>query len=43
MEHVNFKNRTITMACNLYQPQNLQEGARRPAIVMVYPYGGAKE
>lgn len=43
MEKVNFKNRTITMAGSLYQPQGFQGGARYPAVVVVHPAGGVKE
>ncbi|MBL8527664.1 MAG: alpha/beta hydrolase [Burkholderiales bacterium] len=43
MKKVNFKNRSITMAGSLNQPQGFQDGTRYPAIVVVHPAGGVKE
>lgn len=43
MQHVNFKNRNLTMAGSLNQPSNFQQGTRYPAIVVVHPAGGVKE
>ncbi len=43
MKKVNFKNRSITMAGNIFQPSDFKEGIRYPAIIVVHPAGGVKE
>lgn len=43
MKTVNFKNRSITMAGNIWQPGDFKEGNRYPAIIVVHPAGGVKE
>jgi uncharacterized protein len=43
MRSVQFKNRSIDMAGNLYLPNGFKESQRYPAIVCVHPGGGVKE
>ena len=43
MRSVQFKNRNINMAGNLYLPNGFKESEQYPAIVCVHPGGGVKE
>ena len=43
MQSVQFKNRTINMAGNLYVPNDFKESEQHPTIVCVHPGGGVKE
>src|SRR5262249_23411465 len=43
MRSVRFKNRTISMAGNLFLPNGVNESERYPAVVCVHPGGGVKE
>ena len=43
MQSVQFKNRGIDMAGNLYLPNGFQQHQKYPAIVCVHPGGGVKE
>jgi hypothetical protein len=43
MRSVQFKNRNIKMAGNLYLPNGCKESEQYPAIVCVHPGGGVKE
>ncbi|RQB63995.1 alpha/beta hydrolase [Pseudomonas aeruginosa] len=43
MQGVQFKNRTLVMAGNLYPPPAFSEGQKYPAIISVHPGGGVKE
>jgi hypothetical protein len=43
MRSVQFKNRIIKMAGNLYRPNGLKESEQYPAVVCVHPGGGVKE
>lgn len=43
MQRISFKNRSITMAGSLNQPQGFTPGTRYPAVVVVHPAGGVKE
>jgi fermentation-respiration switch protein FrsA (DUF1100 family) len=43
MRNVQFKNRNINMAGNLYLPNGFEESEQYPAIVCVHPGGGVKE
>src|SRR5262249_3757507 len=42
MRSVQFKNRNINMAGNLYLPNGFKESEQYPAIVCVHPGGGVK-
>ncbi|MFV9288563.1 alpha/beta hydrolase [Citrobacter freundii] len=43
MKSIRFTNAEITMAGNLFLPENFNESACYPAIVVVHPSGGVKE
>lgn len=43
MKHIQFNNRTITMAGNLYLPEDFNENTKYPSIITVHPAGGVKE
>ncbi len=43
MQSVQFKNRNITLAGNVFLPSGFKDGERYPAIVCVHPGGGVKE
>lgn len=43
MKNVNFKSNGLTLAANMFYPENFQNGEKRAAIVVAHPGGAVKE